>query len=511
MFCSLLRSEVWIRFLADLLFATEKWTFNNSLKVTARPFQKRSKHWIGDNLPCKRYSLKKEFYFRTLAEISHQDSNRNDLNIRSYLNAPKAKDGLQRIAQRTSGDAQIKAMESVQKILSDVQRDGDQALIHYTKTFDNYNPEPLIIEEVKLKAAWEELNPRLKEALKLAHKRIENFHKLQLPKDIYIEGDFGEMMGRRWQPVERAGIYIPGGRAAYPSTVLMNAIPAKVAGVEELIMASPGDRNGEISEVVLGAAHLAGIRKVLRVGGAQSIGGLAFGTESINAVDVITGPGNIYVTLAKKFVYGQVGIDSLAGPSEVLIIADETASYKHIASDLLAQAEHDPLAAAILLTTDSHLAKQVPIEINKQLKNHPRSEICQSSLEDWGAIIVCDNIDICIELSNFFAPEHLEILIKDPKNIISKIKNAGAIFIGKWSPEAVGDYLAGPNHTLPTSGTARFSGALCVETFMKNTSLIEFNEKALKSTADSVIELALSEGLNSHAESVKIRLGEKPI
>ena len=426
-------------------------------------------------MPCKRYSLKKEFYFRKLAEISHNDSSRNDFNIRSYVNEQNAKDGLERITRRTSGNAQVQAMESVQKILNDVQRDGDQALIHYTKIFDQYNPEPLIIEQRKLKAAWEKLKPSLKEALQLAHKRIENFHKLQLPKDIYIEGDYGEMLGRRWQPVEKAGIYIPGGRAAYPSTVLMNSIPAKVAGVKEVIMASPGDSNGEISEVVLAAAHLAGIKKVLRVGGAQSIGGLAFGTESISPVDVITGPGNIYVTLAKKLVYGQVGIDSLAGPSEVLIIADETANQKHVASDLLAQAEHDPLAASILITTDSHLAKQVPIEINKQLESHPRSAICKSSLENWGAIIICKNIDSCIKLSNFFAPEHLEIIIKEPKNIINKIKNAGAIFIGEWSPEAVGDYLAGPNHTLPTSGTARFSGALCVETFMKNTSLIQFN------------------------------------
>ena len=309
----------------------------------------------------------------------------------------------------------------------------------------------------------------------------------------------------RWRPVKNAGIYIPGGRAAYPSTVLMNAIPAKVAGVEEIIMVSPGNKEGKINKTVLAAAHLSGINKVFRIGGAQAIGALAFGTNQINKVDVITGPGNIYVTTAKKLIYGSTGIDSLAGPSEILIIADETAQSTHIASDLLAQAEHDPLASSILLTTSKNQAKEVLEELYKKIDDHPRKEICMQSIKNWGLIVICENYESCIELSNNFAPEHLEILALDSKKILEGIENAGAIFLGKWTPEAVGDYLAGPNHTLPTSGNSRFSGSLGVETFMKNTSIIEFNEESLKVNSLDIINLAKSEGLHSHANSVQIR------
>ena len=285
----------------------------------------------------------------------------------------------------------------------------------------------------------------------------------------------------------------------------MNAIPAKVAGVKEISMVSPGNSEGIVNKTVLAGAYLSGIDKVFRIGGAQAIGALAYGTNKINKVDVISGPGNIFVTTAKKLIYGLTGIDSLAGPSEILIIADSTAKSSQIASDLLAQAEHDPLASSILLTTSNDQAKEVLDEVYKRIDDHPRKEICIQSIKNWGLIAICDNLESCIELSNEFAPEHLEIITIDPQKTLQNIENAGAIFLGKWTPEAVGDYLAGPNHTLPTCGNARFSGALGVETFMKNSSIIEFNEKSLKINSLDIINLANSEGLYSHANSVKIR------
>ncbi len=418
----------------------------------------------------------------------------------------RAKQNLERLKTRTQGNAQETAKKTVEEILENVRLHGDEALIEYTQKFDGFTPSPLNISSEALEKAWAQTSTNIKDALLLAHKRIKDFHEQQIPKDLKVEGLNGEKLGRHWRPVETAGLYIPGGRASYPSSVLMNAIPAKVAGVKHLFMVSPANEKGEINPTVLAAAHLCEIDNVFRIGGAQAIAALAYGTKSVRKVDVITGPGNLFVTLAKKAVFGQVGIDSLAGPSEVLIIADQSSRIEQVAADLLAQAEHDPLAAAVLLTTDPNLANNLPIEINKQLKNHPRAEICKASLNDWGIIAICETLDECIELSNFFAPEHLELLIEKPSSIIDQIENAGAIFIGPWTPEAVGDYLAGPNHTLPTSGTARFSGALCVETFMKATSTIEFTKKALESTSQAVKELAKSEGLHSHAESVRLRI-----
>ncbi len=412
---------------------------------------------------------------------------------------------LDKLSKRTNSESQKQAMKIVEEILYEVRINGDQALISYTEKFDGFLPEPIYVDPEELASAWEQTPEELQSALKLANERIYTFHKHQLPKDLNLKGPHGEKIGRRWLPVQKAGIYIPGGRASYPSTVLMNAIPAKVAGVDQLVMVSPGRKDGKLNKTVLAAAHLVGVNKVMRIGGAQAIAALAFGTETVPKVDVITGPGNLFVTLAKKSVYGHVGIDSLAGPSEVLIIADESARTEQVAADLLAQAEHDPLAASVLLTTSQDLAKKLPYEIEKQLKDHPRYEICKASLNDWGLLAVCKSIQECIELSNHFAPEHLELLIKEPHRLINEIRNAGAIFIGPWSPEAVGDYLAGPNHTLPTCGSARFSSALSVETFMRHTSLIEFNQSALRSTRESIMNLAASEGLHSHSESVRIR------
>ena len=426
--------------------------------------------------------------------------------LRCLRNLKESEQALDRLASRTTGEAQQQAQTAVESILDKVRAQGDQALIDLTERFDRFRPIPLQVAPAQLEEAWKRTSPDLRDALELAHRRIQDFHQRQKPQDLSIEGVHGERLGRRWRPVQRAGLYIPGGRAAYPSTVLMNAVPARAAGVERVVMVTPAGPDGQVNDTVLAAAHLAGVHEVYRIGGAQAIAALAFGTETVPRVDVISGPGNLYVTLAKKAVVGQVGIDSLAGPSEVLVIADHTARVEQVAADLLAQAEHDPLAAAILLTTEESLASSLGDELERQLQNHPRESICRQSLADWGLVVVCDNLETCAQLSDRFAPEHLELLVERPQPLADRIINAGAIFIGPWSPEAVGDYLAGPNHTLPTCGTARFSGALCVETFMRHTSMIAFNQAALEATGGAVEKLAQSEGLHSHAHSVRVRL-----
>jgi len=412
---------------------------------------------------------------------------------------------LQRIEDRINLENNEEVNTIVKKILEDVKNQGDEALKKYTLKFDGFNPEPLRISKKEIETAWETTTKPLQEALKNAKHRIEKFHEKEIPESFSIKGINGENIQRKWMPVQRAGLYVPGGRASYPSTVLMNAIPAQVAGVREIIMVSPANSEGKMNKTVLAAAHICGIENIFKVGGAQAIAALAFGTNEISRVDVISGPGNIFVTTAKKLIFGSTGIDSLAGPSEILIIADNSANSSQLASDLLAQAEHDPFASAILLTTSDSLAKDVNTNINKKLENHPRKEICMRSIKDWGLIGVCKNIETCIKFSNRFAPEHLEIMTINPKQLVDKIENAGAIFLGKWTPEAVGDYIAGPNHTLPTSGNARFSGALGVETFMKNSSIIEFTEQSLQTNSEDIINLATSEGLYSHADSVRVR------
>jgi histidinol dehydrogenase len=413
---------------------------------------------------------------------------------------------LEAIAERTGSGQGGDAAQRVDGIINQVREQGDAALLELTERFDGVRPDPLRVPAAEIAAAWEATPSDLREALRLAHRRIVDFHQRQKPADLSVTGVHGERLGRRWRPVERAGLYVPGGRASYPSTVLMNAVPAKVAGVQRLVMVTPPGPDGRVNQTVLAAAHLAGVEEIYRVGGAQAIAALAYGTESIPRVDVITGPGNLYVTLAKKAVYGRVSIDSLAGPSEVLVIADHSANAEHVAADLLAQAEHDPLAAAILLTTSQELAAAVPAALEAQLVGHPRAAITRQALNDWGLIVVCDSLDQAAQLSDRFAPEHLELQVERPEPLADQIQHAGAIFLGAWTPEAVGDYLAGPNHTLPTSGTARFAGALCVETFLRHTSLIQFNRQALEATGSAVGTLADSEGLHSHAESVRRRL-----
>ena len=412
---------------------------------------------------------------------------------------------LKRIENRINLENNEEVNTIVKKILEDVKNQGDEALKKYTLKFDGFNPDPLSVSKKEITKAWEKTTKPLQEALKNAKHRIEKFHEKEIPQSFSIKGMYGEDVQRKWLPVQKAGLYVPGGRASYPSTVLMNAIPAKVAGVKEIIMVSPANSEGEINKTVLAAAHICDIENIFKVGGAQAIAALAFGTKQISRVDVISGPGNIFVTTAKKLIFGSTGIDSLAGPSEILIIADDSANSSQLASDLLAQAEHDPFASAILLTTSDSVAKDVSTNIYKKLENHPRKEICMRSIKDWGLIGVCDNLETCIKFSNQFAPEHLEIMTINPKQLVDKIENAGAIFLGKWTPEAVGDYIAGPNHTLPTSGNARFSGALGVETFMKNSSIIEFTQQSLQSNREDIINLANSEGLYSHADSVRVR------
>ena len=426
--------------------------------------------------------------------------------LRVLQDPDQAHQELARVANRNVGSSQQQARSLVDGILEDVRQRGDTAVAEYTERFDRFRPVPIAVPKDDLIRAWRELPENLRDALDLAHRRIQEFHQRQRPQDIAVTGVHGEKLGRRWRPVERAGLYVPGGRAAYPSTVLMNAVPAKVAGVNDVVICSPAGPDGQVNPVVLAAAHLTGVRSVMRIGGAQAVAAMAFGTESVPKVDVISGPGNLYVTLAKQAVYGQVGIDSLAGPSEVLVIADHSAVPSQVAADLLAQAEHDPLAAAVLITTNAALAETIGTEIALQLEGHPRREICEASLGNWGLVVVCDDLETCARLSDGFAPEHLELLVERPEPLADRIHHAGAIFLGPWSPEAVGDYLAGPNHTLPTCGAARFSGALSVETFMRHTSLIGFNQAALEATASAVQELAVSEGLHSHADSVRRRL-----
>ena len=426
--------------------------------------------------------------------------------LRIVRDLDQAQTELKRLSSRTTQTQQGEARERVEAILAAVRDRGDAAIADFTERFDGFRPEPMAVSPEALEQAWTSLPTNLRDALELAHRRITDFHQRQRPTDLAVTGPHGEQLGRRWRPVERAGLYVPGGRAAYPSTVLMNAVPARVAGVKDVVICSPAGRDGAVNPVVLAAAHLAGVKTVFRLGGAQAVAAMAYGSESVPKVDVISGPGNLYVTLAKQAVYGQVAIDSLAGPSEVLVIADHSAKPDQVAADLLAQAEHDPLAAAVLITTDPALADGINAAVAEQLADHPRQEICEAALRDWGLVVVCDDLESCARLSDSFAPEHLELLVERPEPLADRIQNAGAIFLGPWSPEAVGDYLAGPNHTLPTCGAARFSGALSVETFMRHTSLIGFNRAALEATGSAVQELATSEGLHSHAESVRRRL-----
>ena len=428
--------------------------------------------------------------------------------LRIIYQLSDARAELRRICDRTH-DVQVADKEAVvREIVEAVRQRGDEALLHYTEKFDQQRltAKTLKVDGAQLDAAYQQISQGLLQAIQSACKNIERFHRQRLPKSWVSFEDNGVVLGKRYSAIEKAGIYIPGGRASYPSTVMMNAIPARVAGVSRIVMVTPIGADGQLSPAVLVAAQEAGIQEIYQVGGAQAIAALAYGTETIPSVDIITGPGNIYVTLAKKQVYGTVGIDSLAGPSEVLIIADHTANPVHLAADLLAQAEHDPMAAAILITTEKSLAQTVANEVSRQLKQHPRQTLTEKAIAHYGLIVVAPDLKTAAHLSDIFAPEHLELEVEAPWDLLPSIHQAGAIFLGHDTPEAVGDYLAGPNHTLPTSGAARYASPLSTETFMKHTSLVQYSRSALTDVAADIDLLTEAEGLSSHRDSVRLRL-----
>ena len=395
--------------------------------------------------------------------------------------------------------------ETVENILKDVKKRGDKALFEYTKKFDKVDLKTLEVSEEEIQKAFDTIDKELLEVIKYSHDNIKLFHERQVRNNFIVKKENGVSLGQIINPIEKVGLYVPGGTAAYPSTVLMNAVPAKIAGCKEIIMVTPPTSDGTILPSLLVAAKIAGVDRIFKVGGAQSIAALSYGTESIPKVYKIVGPGNIYVAMAKKMVYGEVSIDMIAGPSEVLIIADDSANPVHVAADLLSQAEHDKLAASILVTTSKELAKNIAEQLEIQLKELEREEIARTSIENQGRIIITKTIDEAIKISNEIAPEHLELAVSNPFELLTKVKNAGSIFMGHNTPEPLGDYLAGPNHTLPTSGTAKFSSPLSVDDFIKKSSFIYYSKEGLEEVKDKVIKFAESEGLTAHARSVSKR------
>ena len=395
--------------------------------------------------------------------------------------------------------------ETVENILKDVKKRGDKALFEYTKKFDKVDLKTLEVSEEEIQKAFDTIDKELLEVIKYSHDNIKLFHEKQVRNNFIVKKENGVSLGQIINPIEKVGLYVPGGTAAYPSTVLMNAVPAKIAGCKEIIMVTPPTSDGTILPSLLVAAKIAGVDRIFKVGGAQSIAALSYGTETIPKVYKIGGPGNIYVAMAKKMVYGEVSIDMIAGPSEVLIIADDSANPVHVAADLLSQAEHDKLAASILVTTSKELAKNVAEQLEIQLKELEREEIARVSIETQGRIIITKTIDEAIKISNEIAPEHLELAVSNPFELLTRVKNAGSIFMGHNTPEPLGDYLAGPNHTLPTSGTAKFSSPLSVDDFIKKSSFIYYSKEGLEEVKDKVIKFAESEGLTAHARSVSKR------
>ncbi len=395
----------------------------------------------------------------------------------------------------------------VMEILNRVKEEGDSALFAYTEKFDGARTDAgcIRVTEEEIQEAYRLVDPGLLEVIRKALGNIEEYHAKQKQYSWFDSKPDGTMLGQKVTPLQRVGVYVPGGKAVYPSSVLMNIIPAKVAGVEEIIMVTPPGRDGKVTANTLVAAKEAGADVIYKAGGAQAVGALAYGTESIPKVDKIVGPGNIYVALAKKAVYGHVSIDAVAGPSEILVIADETANPRFVAADLLSQAEHDELASAILVTTSEELAKQVSDQIDGFLKELSRSEIIRKSLDQYGYILVADSMEEAIEVANDIASEHLEIQTKDPYDVMMKIRNAGAIFIGEYSSEPLGDYFAGPNHVLPTNGTARFFSPLSVDDFIKKSSIIAYSRNALEAVHKEIEQFAEAEQLTAHANSVRVR------
>ena len=397
--------------------------------------------------------------------------------------------------------------QGVQEILAHVKEEKDQAVFSYTKKFDHADitADNIKVTEEEIEEAYKEVDPKLVEIIRKALLNIRTYHEKQRQYSWFDSKPDGTILGQKVTPLHRVGVYVPGGKAAYPSSVLMNIVPAKVAGVDEIVMVTPPGKDGKVTPNTLVAAHEAGADVIYKVGGAQAIAALAYGTESIPKVDKIVGPGNIYVALAKKAVYGYVSIDAIAGPSEILVIADETANPRFVAADLLSQAEHDELASAILVTTSEELARKVSDEVDGFLKELSRSEIIRKSLDNYGYILVADTMDDVIDIANEIASEHLEIQTKNPYDVMTKIRNAGAIFIGEYASEPLGDYFAGPNHVLPTNGTAKFFSPLSVDDFIKKSSIIGYSEEALRDIHKDIEAFAEAEQLTAHANSIKVR------
>ncbi|MGM9971929.1 MAG: histidinol dehydrogenase [Anaeroplasmataceae bacterium] len=397
-------------------------------------------------------------------------------------------------------------LDTVMEILADVKKNKDEAVLKYTQKFDDKNAslENLVVSNEELKNAYESLDEKMKDVLNTSKERVEAYHKLQLRETWINEAIPGEKLGQKITPIAKAGVYVPGGKAAYPSSVIMNVMPAYVAGVEEIIMVTPAV-NGQIKQTVLAAAYICGVTKVIKIGGAQAIAALAYGTNIVPKVDKIVGPGNIFVALAKRMVFGTVGIDSIAGPSEILVLANETANPKFLAADLLAQAEHDELASGILVTTSEDIALSVQQEVENYYNNSIRQNILTKSIDSYSRIIIVNDMKEACKLANIIAPEHLEICVDNPFDYLDDIKNAGAIFLGHYTPEALGDYMAGPNHVLPTVKTSRFFSPLGVDDFIKKSSILNFTKEALDRYSDKVIAFANEEGLQMHGESVNVR------
>lgn len=398
--------------------------------------------------------------------------------------------------------------DTVREIINEVKEKGDKALFDFTAKFDRINLKSLEVSREAFKKAYDSLEPALCSTIEKACENIRKFHERQRENSWFEAGEDGVILGQKVTPLERVGVYVPGGTAPLPSSVLMNVIPAKVAGVKEVIMVTPPRDGGLPDPVILACAYIAGVDRVFSVGGAQAVAALAYGTGTIPRVDKITGPGNIYVATAKKMVYGICDIDMIAGPSEILVIADEYAKPEFVAADLLSQAEHDVLASSILISNSDSLIKEVISEIERQTQKLSRKELINKSIENYGAIVLVESLEEAIELSNLIAPEHLELMVKDPFSLLCNIKNAGAIFLGEYSPEPLGDYMAGPNHILPTNGTARFFSPLTVSDFTKKSSIISYSRKALRVLSKDVVRFAETEGLDAHANSVRIRFEE---
>lgn len=399
--------------------------------------------------------------------------------------------------------------QRVKDVIANVKTRGDEALREYSERFDGVKLEKLYMSEEEKEAACAKVEPELKAAMERAASNIFAFHEKQRQQS-WIDNQGDRIMGQRVLPLRRVGLYVPGGSAAYPSSVLMNAIPAKVAGVESIVIATPPKAEG-INPAVAYAAKLAGVSDILTVGGAQAVAALAYGTESVEVVDKIVGPGNIYVATAKRMVSGKVDIDMFAGPSEVLIIADENADPAYVAADFMSQAEHDPMAASVLITTSSELADKVSAEIERQLAYLSRADIIKTSLNSYGSVVVVDSLAEAAKLSDRISPEHLELMVSEPFELLGKVRNAGSVFLGCYSPEPLGDYYAGPNHVLPTNGTARFSSALSVDSFVKKSSFLYYSKTALDAASDDIIRFAKAEGLTAHANSIEIRVKSEKV